>query len=84
MSEHRLLFIDTETGGLEPVEHSLFSLGIIVWENGKALFEDEIYIKDTVYRATAQALAINNINIDYLDKFGLDEQNVVKRIRGIK
>ena len=84
MSEHRLLFIDTETGGLEPVEHSLFSLGIIVWENGRALFEDEIYIKDTVYRATAQALAINNINIDYLDKFGLDEQNVVKRIRGIK
>ncbi len=84
MSNNRLLFIDTETGGVEPEEHSLLSLGIIVWENGKTIFEDETYIKDTVYKVTAQALAINNIDISYIDKIGLDKQEVVQKIKGIK
>lgn len=84
MNNNRLLFIDAETGGVEPAEHSLFSLGLIVWEEGKTIFEDEIYIKDIVYKTTAQALNINNIDISYVDKNGLDRQDVIKRLRKIK
>ncbi len=81
---NRLLFIDTETGGVDPIDHSLFSIGIVVWENGNMIFEDDIYIKDTVYKATAQALAINNINISQIDESGLDKQDVIKRLKTIK
>lgn len=82
--DNRLLFIDTETGGIDPVEHSLFSIGIIVWENGNTIFEDEIYLKDNIYKTTAQALEINNINISQIDKIGLDKQDVIKKLKAIK
>ena len=29
----RLLFIDTETGGLNPEKHSLLSVGFVVWDS---------------------------------------------------
>lgn len=29
----RLLFIDTETGGLDPEKHSLLSVGFVVWDS---------------------------------------------------
>lgn len=81
---NRLLFIDTETGGVDPAEHSLFSVGVVVWESGNIIFEDELYIKDTVYKITAQALDINNINISQIDKIGLDKQDIIKKLKSIK
>ena len=39
---NRVLFIDTETGGIDPIECSLLSIGIAVWEDGSIIFEDEI------------------------------------------
>ena len=79
----RLLFIDTETGGINPDEHSLLSIGIVVWEQENILFEDEFYIKDTVYKTTPQAISINNIDIAQLDKIGLEKQEVIKRLKKI-
>lgn len=82
--EGKLLFLDTETGGIEPTESSLFSIGIVVWENGNTIFENEIYIKDMTYKTTAQALLINNIDISQIDKIGLDKLDVVKKLKKIK
>lgn len=31
----KLLFVDTETGGTDEKKHSLLSVGLIYWENGK-------------------------------------------------
>lgn len=81
---NRLLFIDTETGGVEPTECSLFSIGLIVWENGSIIFEDEVYVKDVVYKVTAQALKINNIDISQIDESGLDKRSVIEKLKRIK
>jgi hypothetical protein len=66
--KNRLLFIDTETGGVDPSECSLFSIGFIVWEDGKIIFEKEIFIKDTIYKTTSAAIKLNNIDISKLDE----------------
>lgn len=81
---NRILFIDTETGGIEPTENSLFSIGMVVWENGNTIFEKEIYIRDIIYKTTAQALIINNIDISQIEKNGLDKQDVIKELKKIK
>ncbi len=81
---NKLLFLDTETGGIEPTEHSLFSIGIVVWEDSNIIYENEIYIKNLTYKTTAQALAINNIDIVQIDKIGLEKQDAIKELKKIK
>jgi DNA polymerase III subunit epsilon len=60
----RLLFIDTETGGLDPGKHSLLSLGMVVWEDRKIIDSQEILINDGVLCVTKEALSVNKIDIE--------------------
>ena len=55
----RLLFIDTETGGLDPEKHSLLSVGFVVWDS--ALGEccsAEYHLKNENYCITKTAQKI--------------------------
>ncbi len=36
----KLLFIDTETGGLDPDKHSLLSIAMVVWEDMEIIYGD--------------------------------------------
>ena len=61
----RLLFIDTETGGLSPKQHSLLTLGLVVWDKTDGiLYQREICQKLDKYNTTAEALAINHFDIN--------------------
>jgi DNA polymerase-3 subunit epsilon len=59
----RLLFIDTETGGLDPDKHSLLSLAMVVWEDSEIIDSKEILINDGILSVTDEALSINKINL---------------------
>jgi DNA polymerase III epsilon subunit-like protein len=59
----RLLFIDTETGGLDSDKHSLLSLAMVVWENMEIIDSKEIMINDGILSVTKEALSINKIDI---------------------
>lgn len=59
----RLLFIDTETGGLDPEKHSLLSLALVVWEDREIMGSQEFLINDGILSVTQEALAINRIDI---------------------
>lgn len=59
----RLLFIDTETGGLDPGKHSLLSLALVVWEDEKLIDPKEWLINDGNFIVTKEALAVNKIDI---------------------
>ena len=61
---NRLLFIDTETGGLDPGKHSLLSLAMVVWEDMELIDGQEILINDGILSVTQEALAINKIDIE--------------------
>ena len=62
--ENRLLFIDTETGGLNPDKHSLLSLAMVIWEDMEIIDSQEILINDGILSVTQEALSVNKINIE--------------------
>jgi len=60
----RLLFIDTETGGLDPGRHSLLSLAMVIWEDMEIVDSLEILINDGILSVTQEALSINRIDLE--------------------
>lgn len=60
----RLVFIDTETGGVDPLVNSLLSVSFIIWDSGKILDKVEIFIDDGELNVTPEALIINGINLE--------------------
>ena len=64
MKKHeKIVFIDTETGGLDPRVHSLLSLGLVEWEDSVIKKTKEILINDGELNVTDAALAINKIDL---------------------
>ena len=55
-----LVFIDTETGGINPQKHSLLSIGCAAWENKRGVIDTfEVLIKSEEYIVTTEARKIN-------------------------
>lgn len=63
MRSDKIVFIDTETGGLNPAENSLLSLALVVWQEYRILDTREILINDGVLNVTESALKINGIDV---------------------
>ena len=62
---NRILFIDTETGGINPNKHSLLSIGLVVWDQDNGIiYENEFYIKSEKYIVTKTAQKINRFDLD--------------------
>ena len=59
----KLLFVDTETGGLEPGKHSLLQASFAVWEDEKIVDTLSFDIEEREYVVTKKALVINRINL---------------------
>lgn len=81
----RLLFIDTETGGVDPTKHSLLSIGVVVWdlEDG-ILHSDEFLIQSEEYAVTKTAQKINHFDRVNHDKAAVTKLAAVKAFRKIK
>jgi len=58
-----LLFLDTETGGLDPRSHSLLSLGLVVGEGPRVANSLEILIRHEPYVVSGGGLKVNRINL---------------------
>lgn len=63
MKADKILFIDTETGGIDPASHSLLSLALVVWKELEIRASIEILVNDGVLHVTEKALEINGINL---------------------
>jgi DNA polymerase III epsilon subunit-like protein len=77
----RLLVVDTETGGVDPQIHSIFSLAAIVWEDGKLGAEFEVLIVEPLLAVTGRALEINGIDIVDHCKRGVGPADAVARLQ---
>jgi DNA polymerase-3 subunit epsilon len=65
MKKHgKIIFIDTETGGLDPRYHSLLSIGLVEWADTVITKTREILINDGELKVTDAALAINKIDLN--------------------
>jgi DNA polymerase-3 subunit epsilon len=81
----RLLFIDTETGGLEPNKHSLLSLGIAVWDqHNSVIHSEQMFIRNNSFCTTEHALNKNKLNIEIHNISAVPQINVIKRLQQIK
>src|SRR5690606_30430214 len=81
MRTNKILFIDTETGGLDPLEHSLLSVAFAVWDNGKITTSKEFLINDGVLNVTSKALEINGINIIEHSRIALKSKYAISEIK---
>lgn len=75
-----MLFIDTETGGLNPDKHSLLSLAMVVWEDMEIIDSQEILINDGKLSVTEEALSINKIDIGKHRKSAIISSQAIKKI----
>ena len=76
----RIIFIDTETGGLHPAYHSLLSVGLVEWESGNILQTKEILVDDGELKATDEALAINKIDLSRHRESAISQKETVQEI----
>ncbi|MFH2140807.1 MAG: 3'-5' exonuclease [Bacteroidota bacterium] len=76
----RLLFIDTETGGLDPDKHSLLSIAMVVWEDMQIIDSHELFINDGILSVTKEAFAINNIDIEKHKQIAISPSLTIEKI----
>ncbi len=76
----KLIFLDTETGGINSRVNSLLSVGLVIWEDKKIITKKEFYIKEKEYNVTTQAIEINKIDLNELKKNGLKKSEIKKEI----
>ena len=78
----RILFIDTETGGLNPDKHSLLSLAMVVWEDMEIIDSMETLINDGQLITTEEALAVNKIDIEKHKETAISSTKAIEEIIG--
>ncbi len=76
----KILFLDVETGGLDEINNSLLTIGLVIWENGKILESKEIFISKEKYNFVQAALDINKIDLNELREKGISEKEAINEI----
>lgn len=76
-----VLFVDVETGGINPKEHSLLQVGLVLWKDGKIKDEEIINVKHDSYNVTSKALEINGIDLTKHQKRAVKPYVVPKKIQ---
>ena len=79
-TKNRLLFIDTETGGLDPGRYSLLSVAMVVWEHEKLIDAKEWLINDGNLIVTEGALAVNKIDVQEHRQTAMKPSKVIEEI----
>ena len=81
----KILFLDTETGGLDCKKHSLLTVGMIavLYKNKsfEILEEFHVGVKYEKYNIEKEALEVNNINIAEHEKTAFSKDDVKKAIK---
>lgn len=74
---NRLLVIDTETGGFDPLMWSILSIGAVVWEDGNLLGEAEVLVAEQPVEVEAGAMKVNRIDLKEHVAIGLAPKRAV-------
>lgn len=78
--DKKVIFLDTETGGLNEFENSLLTVGLALWDNGTIVDSLEVFISKEVYNVTDKAIEVNKIDLDNLRKIGCNEKEAIEKI----
>lgn len=74
----RLLFIDTETGGIDPQKHSLLSIGCVVWDRKEGILaKKEYFVRHKNYITTKESQKINGFNQNDHESKAIDGSSII-------
>lgn len=76
-----ILFVDTETGGLNPFKHSLLEVGLVAQVNGHQTGVLQFYVKHDSYEITEKAMQVNKLNIDDVNNEGIDTKEAAEKMK---
>ena len=76
----KLLFLDVETGGLDPFTHSLLEVGMVAYADGEVIDRLFLSIKHDLYHIDAEALIYNGINLTDIWRNGISPKEAVSRM----
>ena len=76
----KLLVIDTEGGGYNPLVHSLLTVALVVLDGKEIVAKKEFYVKHKDYIVTPSALNANKINLLEHDKIASEKEVVVNEM----
>lgn len=76
------LFLDTETGGLDPQRHSLLSLGLVVGDASGIRDQVEILLQHDPYVVTGGGLKVNRIDVARHHEIALAPQAALAALDG--
>ncbi len=77
----RIAVIDTETGGLDPNEHSILSLAIVLWQDGSIAGKFQVVVREPMLSTTLEALKINGFTQEILDTDGVSPMTAVMAMK---
>ena len=78
---NRFVFIDTETGGINPQKHSLLQIGLIVWDVVDGIIDHRLFfIKNDEYCITKEAQRINKFLKREHEKRAFSPQKVIREM----
>jgi DNA polymerase-3 subunit epsilon len=77
----RLLVLDTETGGLHPETDALLSIGLVDWQDGAILRQQEILVDTEGLTCDTKALAVNHIDLDAHHAYSVSRDEAARQIR---
>ena len=66
LSKH-FVIIDTETGGVDPLTHSILSIGLVSWDGQH---REEIFILEPHLSTNSRSMEVNQIDLDQLKQVG--------------
>lgn len=76
----KILFIDTETGGLDPTKASLLSIGLVAWVDGEIVSKKEILIKHDIFNITPEAIRTNKIDLIAFIENAISPANAIEEL----
>lgn len=77
----RLVFCDTETGGLSPETDALLSIGLADWVDGQILDTTEIFVDPEGLVCGAKAMEVNGIDLDVHLAYSVSRSDAAKLLR---
>jgi len=79
--QDRILFIDTETGGLDPNTYSLLSIAFVLWKDFSIIDQIEIPINDGIFNVEKKAMEINKIDLEKHRIIALEPKEAIKKMK---
>lgn len=73
----RLVVIDTETGGLDPAQHSLLSIGLVAYDGNRRA---ELFVREPSITTHPRSMAINGIDLAYIESHGISPAKAVDAV----